>query len=262
MNTKKTLKTINRTIRNPRETFKKLSINVLRSFGHSDYRRFMILSRTRTGSTMLLSFLNSHPNIYAEGEIFRALNGRSYKYILDKVYSTHPSYIKAKGFKIFYTDPMDDDSNEVWDDLTGMDDLYVIHLKRRNILRTILSRKIAATQGVWATWSRKERNSDINKMVSFTVEELEFSFKQTRDAEIKGDLDFCEHPLITAYYEDLVADTENEFGKVTDFLGVEYVPPKTNLRKQNPESLRDLIVNYDELKSAFSGTGWHDFFDD
>ncbi len=79
MITKKTLKTINRAINNPRETSKKLVIKLLSNFGNTDYRRFMILSRTRTGSTMLLSLLNSHPNVYAEGEIFRALNGRNYK---------------------------------------------------------------------------------------------------------------------------------------------------------------------------------------
>jgi len=261
MITKKTLKTINRAINNPRETSKKLVIKLFSNFGNTDYRRFMILSRTRTGSTMLLSLLNSHPNVYAEGEIFRALNGRNYKDILTKVYTKLPSYIKAKGFKIFYFDPIDDDSNNIWGDLISMEDLWVIHLKRRNILRTILSRKIAGTQGVWAVWSAKEQNSDKDKAVSFTKEELEQSFINTRDAEEKGNKDFNKHTLLTVYYEDLVTNTEDEFRKIFDFLGVEYVLPKTNSRKQNSESLRYLIKNYDELKLAFTGTKWQDFFD-
>lgn len=262
MNTKKTLRSINNTVGKPKETFKKLSIKLFSNFGSLNYRRFIVLTRSRTGSTMLISFLNSHPNIYAEGEIFRKLNGQNYKDILVKTYAKQPGYIKAKGFKIFYFHPIDDDSNNLWDELISLDNLSIIHLKRRNILRTIVSRKIASTQKVWATKSAKRHSASRNKSVSFTTGELEQGFKKTRAAEDKGDKEFSNHPLVTVYYEDLVINPEGEFGKVTEFLGVKYVPPKTHLKKQNPESLKVLIKNYNELKSAFSGTEWQQFFDE
>ena len=262
MNTKKTLRSINKAIGNPKETFKKLSIKLFCNFGSLNYRRFIVLTRSRTGSTMLISFLNSHPNIHAEGEIFRKLNGRNYKDILVKTFARQPCYIKAKGFKIFYFHPIDDDSNNIWDELISLDDLWIIHLKRRNILRTIVSRKIASAQEVWATRSAKRHSASRNKAVSFTIGELEQGFKKTRDAEVKGDKEFSKHPLATVYYEDLVDNPEGEFGKVTEFLGVKCAPPKTHLKKQNPESLKVLIKNYDELKSAFSGTEWQEFFDE
>ena len=50
--------------------------------------------------------------------------------------------------------------------------------------------------------------------------------------------------------------------KMTDFFGVQYVQPKTYLKKQNPGRLRDLVTNYDELKAAFSGSEWQAFFED
>jgi len=36
--------------------------------------------------------------------------------------------------------------------------------------------------------------------------------------------------------------------------------PKTNFRKQNPESIKELVKNYNELKIAFSRSKWQEFF--
>jgi LPS sulfotransferase NodH len=211
---------------------------------------------------MLLSFLNSHPNVHAQGEIFQKLNGRSYEDIFSKAFAKQPYYIRAKGFKIFYYHPLDDESNDIWGDLMNLGNLWVIHLKRRNIFRTLISRKIAGIQDAWEVTSSKRIHTGKEKVVTFTTEELEEGFKQTREWEKGGDEKFSTHPLMSVYYEDLVDDPEGTFGKITDFLGVHYVQPKTNLRKQNPERLRDLVINYDELKSAFSGTEWQSFFEE
>ncbi|MGB9498505.1 MAG: hypothetical protein ACKVE4_01885 [Dissulfuribacterales bacterium] len=34
--------------------------------GHTNFRRFIVLSRSRTGSNLLISFLNSHPKYYED----------------------------------------------------------------------------------------------------------------------------------------------------------------------------------------------------
>ena len=230
--------------------------------GHTNFRRFIILSRSRTGSNMLISFLNSHPNVHAKGEIFNRLNGRNYKEIFAEVYANQPLHIKAKGLKIFYVHPIDDKSNDVWDNLISMNNLWVIHLKRRNILRTLISRKIAGLQDVWSVSSGKSDKNDRNKAVVFTIEELNKGFKQTKEWEKSGDEKFKKHPLISVYYEDLVNNPEGIFASITDFLNVKYEPAKTSLRKQNPEKLRDLMINYSELKKAFSGTEWQEFFEE
>jgi LPS sulfotransferase NodH len=211
---------------------------------------------------LLISFLNSHPNIKTESEIFGRLNGRNYKDILDDVFSKQPRHIEAKGFKIFYYHPMDDESNNVWDDLVNMDDLCVIHLKRRNILRTLVSRKIAGSQDVWQKNQSSIRNPSKSKSVTFTAEELDKGFRETREWEERWDQMLKQHPLTCVYYEDLVRDPEGTYRKITDFLGVKYLKPITNLRRQNPEKLRDLVTNYDELKKSFSGTDWQDLFEE
>ena len=44
------------------------------------------------------------------------------------------------------------------------------------------------------------------------------------------------------------------------FLGVEPQVLTVGLRKQNPDDLRALIENYDELREAFADTEYGEFF--
>jgi LPS sulfotransferase NodH len=234
----------------------------LRIFNHSNYQRFIILSRSRTGSNLLVSFLNSHPNIVTKGEIFVNLNKRNYNEILSEVFSPQPYSVKAVGFKIFYYHPLDDNSGGIWDYLINQKNLRVIHLKRRNILRTLISRKIAEIQDVWTITDPASPNNNKQKSVSFTVNELERMFIQTREWETRGDKMFRDHKLLTIYYEDMIAYPEDNFRRLADLFAVPYTSPKTNLVKQNPEKISDLLINFEELKSAFVGTEWQEFFED
>ena len=257
------MKIILAAIKNPDKAFRVLFDIAFSPFDRLDFKPFIVLSRSRTGSNMLISFLNSHPNIRAvEREIFSKLDGQNYGDILARVFAKQPYYIEAKGFKIFYYHPLDDRNEDIWNALVNMENLRVIHLKRRNILRTLVSRKIASLQDVWSTTASIGLDSSKNKAVSFTVQEVEDGIKQTRAWEKEGDEKFRNHPLLLASYEDLVADPIGHFKKITEFLGVGYVRPQTNLKKQNPEKLSDLVSNYDELKSKSQGKEWRQFLED
>ncbi len=105
---------IAKSVREPRKAVSTLLHRLLSPIGHRSYRRFVVLTRDRTGSNMLIQSLNSHPNIAADYEIFGKLNGESEKTILDRSFSKQPFYIKAKGFKIFYYHPQDADSSPIW----------------------------------------------------------------------------------------------------------------------------------------------------
>jgi LPS sulfotransferase NodH len=251
-------------IKKSKKVVSTLKNKLLLNLGNNGYRRFIVLSRSRTGSNMLISFLDSHPNICAAGEIFSNLNEKNYKDILSKAFAKQPFHVKAKGFKIFYYHPIDDKSCGIWDDLVALDDLYVIHLKRKNILHTLISRKIAGIKDVWFINSADRHSEDERKKltVTFTVDELREGFKQTREWEEIGDKRFRNHPLISIYYEDLVNDRESTFRKVTEFLGVRYIEPNTTLKKQNSKSMSESVANYEELKLAFSDTEYQTFFVD
>ncbi len=240
-----------------------VTCKMLATIGNNHYRRFIVLSRSRTGSNLLISLLNSHPHIHAKGEVFSRLNGGDYRQVLAKAFSKQPYYVKAHGFKFFYYHPLDDPSCGIWEHLQSLDDLYIIHLKRKNTLRTLLSRKIAGTQDIWLVRSNQCSSSCSKKLsVRLTVNELNEGFKQTKEWEEVGNSTFRNHPLLSIDYEDMVSDRAATFRKVTDFLGVQYKQPKSELKKQNNRSMRETIINYDELKSSSVGTEWEPFLED
>ncbi len=234
---------------------------VLSLFGHEDYVRFMVLTRSRTGSNLLLSFLNGHPHIFSEGEVFARVGRRDQLARLDSVYGRQPRRIKAKGFKIFYYHPLDADGTALWARLGSMKDLRVIHLTRKNVLRTLVSRKIAGVQDTW-TATKYDRSALETRRVTFSVAELEEGFRQTRQWEEAANARFQGHASLQLSYEELVQDPVGAYSRMLACLGLREHAPRTSLRRQNPENLRELVQNYDELKRAFAGSQWESYFDD
>ena len=163
---------------------------------------------------------------------------------------------------MFYYHPRDDKSGDIWNHLTSIKDLHIIHLKRRNVFRTIISRKIAGSNDKWVAWSSEKSVSKENKAITFTTEELKQLFEQTRVWEESGDEIFKSHALESVYYEDLIENPKETFSKIMFFLGLQYVQPQTSLVRQNPGKMRNLVINYDDLKSAFSGTEQQLFFEE
>jgi LPS sulfotransferase NodH len=193
--------------------------------------------------------------------VFKQLNGRNYQEILDSTFSNHPKFVKSVGFKIFYYHPNDEHNSELWETLINMENLRVIHLKRRNILRTLISRKIAEIQDQWAKTNKEiQSRNKVPKQVSISVEDLNKGFNQTRRWENDGAHKFADHPIIDVYYEDLVENKDAELRKIWEFLDVSTFEAKTPLKKQNPESLSELLTNFDEISTYFLDTEWHPFF--
>jgi LPS sulfotransferase NodH len=233
---------------------------LLSTFGHHDYVHFIVLTRSRTGSNLLLSFLNSHPHVFCEGEIFATMQGADPVARLRRAFGKQPRHVRAKGFKIFYYHPLDAKADGLWRELENREDIRVIHLTRENILRTLVSRKIAGIKGAW-TGTRFDPAEAEDKRVTFTVSELEAGFRETRGWEESAAVRFLRHPVLAITYEELVRNSLDVNRRLLEFLGVKTVVPHTDLRHQNPENLRELIRNYDELKQNFAGTSWGKFFD-
>lgn len=230
-------------------------------FGHETYVRFIVLTRSRTGSNLVVSFLNSHPQVFSEGEIFARIQGRDALVRLKSAFGRQPRHIKAKGFKLFYYHPLDADGTVLWRELESMREIRVLHLTRRNVLRTLLSRKIAGMQDKW-TATKYDKSEVLRRRVHFSVQELEEGFRQTREWERVAEARFHAHPMLKVTYEDLVRDPRQQNARMLEFLALDDLAPSTSLRKQNPEHLGSLIDNYSELKAAFGDTEWAAYFDE
>lgn len=105
-------------------------------FGNRSYKKFLIISDARTGSTLLMQLLDTHPEIIALGEEFKILTGSTCRKIWNKIYRKRPKSVNWVGFKIFYFHPSKGSDREVWDFIEEDKEIVVIHLTRRNVLRS------------------------------------------------------------------------------------------------------------------------------
>lgn len=247
--------------------------------GHKDYDRFIILGRSRSGSNFLRGLLDSHSQLAVLGEIFQTQRkiGWSYpgyvqtrrnyslflsdpiKFLETKVYKKFPRQITAVGFKIFYYHAQTENWKPVWDYLLAQKSMKVIHIKRRNILRTHLSRKLAALESTWVNTAGRQ---DVHNSLSLDYEDCLKDFIQTRQWEEDYDQLFADHPITEAIYEDLASDYAGEMKLLQGFLNVQPEQVKPQTFKQSNLPLSQAISNYAELKARFSGTPWESFFED
>jgi hypothetical protein len=277
-----------------------------------DYRRFMILSGPRTGSHMLAQALNSSPRIVCFREVFNGqLDFIQYqvdgyddfsardialrredpvRFLRERIFCEHPEGVRAVGFKFHYGHQWDFPG--ILDALAADDGLHVVRLERRNLLRMLVSLKLARSTGVWlqdgsskltpANALRAVRHpikavrrvrrmlarpepaaaGDPPRRVTIPVDEA-YEFMVATGLRYENfDALFERHPALQVYYEDMIAGRDAVFREVQSFLGVAPAPLEVTLRQQNPEPLRDLLENYDELYEAFRHTPQAAFFDE
>lgn len=245
--------------------------------GGQDYQRFIILGRSRTGSTLLLKSLKEHRQLLCFGEIFRndTLNWQPQfgwasdqqigayladpeHFLAERVFRKHPASIRAVGFKLFYYHAQTAQLRSVWEYLQQDRTLKVIHVKRRNILATHLSRALAGETDRWRASSNK--GMDAKGAIELTYEECLEAFEQTRAWEEQCDVHFAAQARLDVLYEDLAHNFAGTMVRVQEFLGLEVSQLTPALSKQAQRPLSMCIANFAELKEQFAATRWAEFF--
>lgn len=228
-----------------------------RVFGHPVHQRFAIVGNARTGSNFLLDGLRTSPSIRMYHEIFASHNrqvGKDFDKILSMVFQHESKATEIVGFKVFYNHL----TEEEWKKLRACQELKIIHLTRQNRLRTIISLEIAFKTGQWT----KSANAGGPKEKQVTLEpsKLIRRLEQIEEGEAATRLRFSDRPILEVVYEDLVRTPETTFGSVGSYLGVNGIDPgKIRLRRQNPESLQQLIKNYEEIETVLKNTRFAEY---
>lgn len=243
------------------------------------YTKFIILGKARTGSNYLRGLLNSQREIVAFGEMFRHRNSIGWdfahlpqsrymqslfqnnptKFLETRVFSNFPKHICAIGFKIFYYHAHSGATEPIWSYLKEHKEIRVIHIKRKNILRTLLSNKRATLTQAWVRQGAKA--AGLGEPIFLGHEECLTEFIRTSDWERQYDTFFEHHEKMDVIYERLSLDYGSEMKRIQDFLGVTHKAVTPRTAKQSSSSLSDSIVNYFELKESFIGTPWEELFD-
>jgi LPS sulfotransferase NodH len=265
------------TLQNP--TVEKMALDLGLIQGHRQYTRFIILGRSRTGSNFLRGLLNDHPNIVTMGEILRnenEIDWDSAQYqttpAILKQYQTQPldflnqivfrkfrPSVQAVGFKLFYYHAQKEPFRTIWEELEEDTQLRVIHIKRRNILRTHLSRAQAARSGNWVnTTGEKERETAI----TLDPNALREDFEQTRRWEMEADTRFSAHPLFQVEYENLANNYATIIPAIQQFLKLPVHPVQPQTFKQSQLPISQAVSNYDALKLEFAHSHWVEFFEE
>lgn len=247
--------------------------------GSSTYTKFIVLGRSRVGSNFLVSLLDSHSHVRALGELLRDPANRSVdippslqsipllvstptdpvRFLQRALFRTYPEHIAAVGFKVFYYHAQGEAWKPVWTYLREQQAIRVIHLKRRNILKTHLSRKRAALSDQWVNTNGHRESSGA---VELSYDECLTAFTTTRAWEEQYDQLFADHPKLELWYEQLEQDVVGEMERVQHFLGVVPEPLTAATHKQSTQPLATAIANYHALKAQFQDTPWAAFFEE
>jgi LPS sulfotransferase NodH len=236
-------------------------------------KRVVIITNGRTGSNLLVSYLNQSPEIRAYGEVFGGYYLRDAA-MLDKVQKVgaiahledmlrRTSTERVVCAKILYRD-FEERYHEkrnipsmarLFGYLVSNEDIRVIHLRRENLLDVIVSKKLAEQSGKFVGGDYAVQQAEISP--GFCRRRIEF---------IKAQEDMCREAFsgpryLEMTYEELNTDASTALKRLQDFLDVGAFRAQSHHKKQNKAARSQAITNYDELKAHFSGTPFARYFD-
>lgn len=253
-----------------------------------DITNFVILGTQRTGTTLVRTSLSSHPDILCCGEVFllgrrpysksdgywsyTRLNVKNRVQALLMPRMTTAAYLNqlyskkeyaAIGFKLMLGHCLA--RPYIWP-LVVDKDVKVILVRRRNSLKTLVSRRTAAESGVYhisrtlgvtsavESWDARSVTLDPLTLVE-DLDSINSEYDRWRsyleDTTERLDVEYED------YTEDIVAGNK----KVLEFLGMRQVPLKSDLKKVNPDDLSQSIANYDEVVQVLENSRYSGYLD-
>lgn len=231
-------------------------------------RKFLILGHERSGSNLVVDALNAHPEVTCFNELFnadpnrkvfaQAFHGRAYEDGEDPVrFLDQAVYIDtnvlAVGFKLFYTQARERPASRLWTYLTERPEIFVIHLKRENLLDVFLSTKIAIRTGVWRVTEGQELPQTLPP---FDVDprEAELYFNRLVAHRAWAEEQFRDHPILSVDYDELTRDFDSVARSLFAFLGVSDATPQVRMKKMSRGVVQDQIANYTGVYRRFQGS--------
>lgn len=260
-------------------------------------RPFIVYGNQRTGSTLLASRLNSHPNITCHEEVFlpwldsepsfkQWLTARRYSQYLRVLPGTRKSFldflyarsekdegINAIGFKIMYN------QLSVWPkaayyvpplgkllrdpalrDWLQANQVLVIHMLRGNHLKIVASHIAAAQSGRFH--SRDVSGAD--QQIVISLRGLKARLYRIELAQTVAHSMISGLPSIEVCYEEYIGmHGKNYDDEICRALHLPVSPTglTSPLQKVTGNNLRDVVKNYDQLADYLSGTRFARFLE-
>lgn len=229
--------------------------------------RYVILFLGRDGSTYLSSLLASHPDIQQLYERFGVMrkNGQGAKEQLDwaRRFFT-PSLIgrvTAVGFKTKLADVLD---REGFVQLLREKRCHIIQMRRRNRVKAVVSgfyaQRLYETSGKWNLYKEEDRQPPM------TIDPGEFDARlmerAAADVQLESYVRLSGLRTVKISYEDLLLRRDAVLRSIFAFLRVQRKPLAGKTLKHTSDKLRDVLVNFDELRARYLGSEYEAMFDE
>jgi LPS sulfotransferase NodH len=254
-------------------------------FPQRTYTPLCLLSVARSGSNLLRSLLNNHPDVLIHGESFnpslraratapfwhtRPLipyqNGTFRDYMEQHLFPEDAEGKRIIGFKLF---PMQlnnapegrDVASHILRTIPGMKMLMLI---RENVLDTVLSTHQARMTDVWAVFDAEHIPEEQPYHLSY--EQLVIAMNQihTQHKRAEALAQGCDTLRIT--YADLIQNTADVMHEVQQWLGLDIrdLQPNSAIRKQRTHLRSDILTNFKELRQQCTEEHpeWLPYFDE
>jgi len=259
---------------NSKQIVKSVINNVIRK------NKIAMLHPGRCGSTVVGSLLNQHPSFYWSGEPFEKLMGTGpldEDTVIRIIKEREQDKIsKAYSFATKYPSGMHLSNTcinkNIEDYIKLLNDLgysKFILITRSNHLKRVVSILKGRQTGEWHTNEKQNKA----KAVEVPIHEFDFGLNEKgsiieyfkiMDNETKLIKDCIGgKPLLHIEYE---SDIENgpikAYRKICEFVKIKPLSPEVKLKKTNPFPLKEMIVNFDEVKEYLLGTPYAWMLDD
>jgi LPS sulfotransferase NodH len=226
---------------------------------------YVILFIERDGSTYLSSLLSSHPYIEAVFERFAVMKQKNAGALEQIEWAKEfwtPALINkviARGFKTKLVDIVDPQG---FASLCKEKNVKIIHMHRQNKIKAVIS-KINAKQlydksGFWNLYQEEDRIPatlfDISQVDELILE------REKLDCELEDFVSKLGQPTLKVTYENLLLNKEELLKQIFEFLHVSNKLVEAKTMKHTDDDLRNVILNYDELRNHYTNTPYFEMF--
>ncbi|MGI9191627.1 MAG: hypothetical protein ACR2IL_05850 [Chitinophagaceae bacterium] len=231
-------------------------------------KRFFILTQGRTGSNLLCSLLNSHPQIAADGEIMNKKEQLKtfhpwrvkwirlfpHQYIQSRCNKLLKNQKTVYGFKLLveqWPQPIEHGVQSLIDR-----QFLPIYLFRKNTISQLISTTLANQQKRWVVNSEEDYNQP---PIALDLNLASEKMSQIAQRSITLNKLSQQYPGLMLYYEDHLLNTamfNRAAALVCPYLGVELAPMQTKMLKTDIRTDRERISNFDEFLSFMSASGY------
>jgi len=228
-------------------------INLMIFWPNYPKKQFLIFAEGRGGSSLLVDLLNSHPDIYCDGEIFNAETNAKIRfpllYLESRKRTTRLIRKPVYGFKVKYTQLVlhqgfkNDFIKTLYD--SGW---KIIYLRRSNYLKATISTILAEKRGFYHQKRIKVKNLE---KINIDVEELLQKTKgRERAAQLEKEWLVGMDYHFVNYENDLLNPDmhQNTLNKIFRFLKIPEHEISTNFKKISTGDLSLDIENFNEVR--------------